>query len=48
VYLTDKHLAETGDRIEKGEEVQPKKTPSINHSIWMTSMGSGQGKMQWR
>ena len=47
-YLNDKQLAETGTRIEKGESVQPKKTPNINHSIWLATMGAGFGKRQWR
>ena len=47
-YLKDKRLAETGDRIERGEVVQPKNTLEINHSIWLATMGAGFGKKQWR
>ena len=47
-YIKNKKLAEVGDRIEKGEVVHPKRTMEINHSIWLTTMGAGMGKMQWR
>ena len=48
VYSKDKLLAETGERIEKGEAVQPKMTLEINHSIWLCTVGAGFGKKQWR
>jgi hypothetical protein len=48
VYQTDKRLAETAKLIEKGECVQPKKTLSINHGIWLTTMGGGFGQKQYR
>ena len=47
-YQHNKRLAEVWDRIERGEEVQPKKTLDVNHSIWLATTGAGFGKMQWR
>ena len=47
-YLSDKKLAETGRRIKKGEEVQPKKTLNVNHSTWLCTVGAGFGQKQWR
>ena len=41
-------MAEVGEKIEKGEVVHPRMTLEINHSIWLTTMGAGLGKMQWR
>ena len=48
MYLEDKHLAETGKRIEQGELVQPKMTMEINQALWLMTLGAGFGKSQWR
>ena len=48
MYQSSKKLAEVGSKLERLEDVQPKKTLGMNHSIWLMSSGSGFGKKQWR
>ena len=47
-YLTNKQLAETGSRLERGESVQPMRTMEVNHACWLITFGGGFGKSQWR
>ena len=47
-YIRNKHLAETGLKIEQGEVVQARKHLEINHCIWLSTVGAGFGKMQYR
>ena len=47
-YLFDKKLAETGRKIEQGEEVQPKKALNVDHATWLCTVGAGFGQKQWR
>jgi hypothetical protein len=46
--MTDKRLAETGSKIERGEKVQAKQSMDTPHAIWLATFGSGYGKLQWR
>ena len=47
-YTHDKRLAEVGEKIERGELVEGRKTLGTNHSIWLATKGAGFGKLQWR
>ena len=47
-YIKSKQLAEVGDMLEKGEMVQSRKTPSVDHCIWLCTAGAGFGKSQYR
>ena len=47
-YATDKVLAETGGKIEKGETVAALRKLEVEHCLWMLTCGDGMGKFQWR
>ena len=47
-YATNKVLAETGSRIEKGEVVAPLKRLEPEHCLWIMTTGDDLGKSQWR
>ena len=47
-YNSDKQLAETGNRIEKGESVSPLCKLDKDHCLWILTTGGGMGKFLWR
>ena len=40
-------MAEFGTTVERGGKVQVKKSPNVDHCIWLATHGAGFGKMQW-
>ena len=46
-YTHNKKLAAVGEKIEKRDTVEAKKSLCLNHGIWLATKGAGFGKKQW-